>query len=84
MVLEAHTRLRGAMKCFELFGQYFPVQIPNWVTIQNGLLRFGLYELQQKLPYRTDRVWIIDGTIKIGTKKCNCRRNSRTLVKTWV
>ncbi len=70
MVLEAHTSLRGAMKCFELFAQYFPVQIPNWVTIQNWLLRFGLYELQQKLPYRTDRVWIIDCTIKIGTKKC--------------
>jgi hypothetical protein len=70
MVLEAHTSLRGAMKCFELFAQYFPVQIPNWVTIQNWLLRFGLHELQQKLPHRTDRVWIIDCTIKIGTKKC--------------
>ena len=44
MVFEAHTSLRGAMKCFELFAQYFPVQIPNWVTIQNWLLRFGLYE----------------------------------------
>lgn len=61
-VLEAHTRLRGAMKCFEWFAQYFPVQIPNWVTIQNGLRRFGLYELPQKLPYRTERVWIIDCT----------------------
>lgn len=70
MVLEAHTSLRGAMKCFELFAQYFPVPIPNWVTIQNWLLRFGLYELQQKLPYRTDRVWIIDCTINVGTKKC--------------
>jgi hypothetical protein len=34
------------------------------------LLRFGLYELQQKLPYRTDRIWIIDCTIKTGNKKC--------------
>jgi hypothetical protein len=70
MVLEAHTSLRGAMKCFELFSQFFPVQVPNWVTIQNWLLRFGLYELQQKLPHRTDRIWIIDCTLKIGTKKC--------------
>jgi hypothetical protein len=29
MVLEAHTSLRGAMKCFELFAQYFPIQIPS-------------------------------------------------------
>jgi len=70
MVLEAHTSLRGAMKCFELFAQFFPVQIPNWVTIQNWLLRFGLYELQQKLPHRTDRVWILDCTIKVSIKKC--------------
>ena len=70
LVLEAHTSLRGAMKCFELFAQYFPVQIPNWVTIQNWLRSEGLYELQQKLPHRIDRVWIIDCTIKMGTKKC--------------
>ncbi|MDM8563411.1 hypothetical protein QUF54_08670, partial [Candidatus Marithioploca araucensis] len=62
MVLEAHTSLRGAMKCFELFAQYFPIQ--NWLHSE------GLYELQQKLPHRTDRAWIIDCTIKIGTKKC--------------
>jgi hypothetical protein len=70
MVLEAHTSLRGAMKCFELFAQIFPVQVPNWVTIQNWLLRFGLHELQKKLPQRTDRIWLIDCTITIGTKKC--------------
>ncbi|MEK8016881.1 MAG: hypothetical protein VSS75_008430 [Candidatus Parabeggiatoa sp.] len=70
MVLQAHTSLRGAMKCFELFAQFFPVQVPTWVTIQNWLLRFGLYELQQKLPHRTDRVWIIDCTINVGPKKC--------------
>lgn len=29
MVLQAHTRLRGAMKCFELFAQFFPIQVPN-------------------------------------------------------
>ena len=70
MVLEAHTSLRGAMKCFELFAQFFPIQIPSWITIQNWLLRFGLYELQQKLPNRTDWVWLLDSTLKIGTKKC--------------
>ncbi len=70
MVLEAHTSLRGAMKCFELFAQFFPVQIPNWVTIQNWLCSEGLYELQQKLPNRSDRVWIVDCTINIGTQKC--------------
>lgn len=26
--------------------------------------------MQQKLPYRTDRVWIIDCTINVGPKKC--------------
>lgn len=70
MMLQAHTSLRGAMKCFELFAQFFPIQVPNWVTIQNWLLRFGLYELQQKWLYRTDRILIIDCTINIGSKKC--------------
>ncbi len=29
MVLQAHTSLRGTMKCFELFAQFFPVQVPT-------------------------------------------------------
>jgi len=69
MVLEAHTSLRGAMKCFELFSQFFPVQVPSWVTIQNWILRFGLHELHKKRPSRTDWIWLVDSTIQIGTKK---------------
>jgi len=29
MVLQAHTSLRSAQKCFELFAQFFPVQVPT-------------------------------------------------------
>lgn len=29
-----------------------------------------MYELQQRLPNRTDWIWLLDSTIKIGTKKC--------------
>lgn len=40
------------------------------MTIQNWLLRFGLYELQKKKLKRTDRIWVIDSSIQIGTQKC--------------
>lgn len=70
MLLDAHTSLRGTMKCLTLLAQFIPMNVPSWVTIQNWLLRFGLYQLQNKLPNRTDWIWIIDATIQSNTKKC--------------
>ncbi len=69
LVLFALTSFRGAMKCFELFAQYHPVETPSWVTIENWILRFGLYELQKAKEKRDDWIFILDHTVQMGTQK---------------
>ena len=70
MVLFALCSLRGAMCCFDLFSQFYPIKSPCWVTIQNWILRFGLYELTKEKEYRNDWIYILDYTIQIGSQKC--------------
>jgi len=69
LVLFSHNSFRAAMKSFQAFAKYNPVEIPSWVTIENWILRFGLYELQKPKEKRNDRIWIMDHTIQAGKQK---------------
>jgi hypothetical protein len=69
LILFSHNSFRGAMKAFQVFAEYYPVELPSWVTIENWILRFGLYELQKPKEKRNDRIWIMDHTIQAGKQK---------------
>ena len=43
---------------------------PAHTTVQNFILRIGLYLLQQAQRSAEDWIWIVDNTITIGTLKC--------------
>ena len=62
--------LREAERVFLLFDKWFKGGTPCYVVIQNWILRFGLYKLQQVAKKRNDWVYISDHTIEFGTKKC--------------
>ena len=68
-IITAHNSLRGAMLVFSMLGEFFKIQMPSWVTIQNWLLRVGLYNLQASIENRTDWIFILDNTVQVGTKK---------------
>lgn len=55
LLLYALTSLRGARKCFEIFPKDATEDTPTSVSIQNWLLKLGLYELQNDKPYRQDK-----------------------------
>jgi hypothetical protein len=69
LILFSHNSFRAAMKSFQAFAKYNPVETPSWVTIENWILRFGLYELQKPKEKRNDRIWIMDHTIQAGKQK---------------
>lgn len=70
MVVHALTSLRGAVRCFEIFSEVFPGEIPCYVTVQNWLLTFGLHQLLTPKERRNDWVYILDFTVELGTQKC--------------
>ena len=70
LIVSALTSLRGAQKCFDIFSCYNSQKIPCFSSIQNWLLKFGLYELRKNKPYRHDWIYIIDNSISLGRKKC--------------
>ncbi len=47
-----------------------PYLEPAHTTVQNFILRIGLYLLQQAQKWANDWIWIVDHTIAIGTLKC--------------
>jgi len=72
-VLQAATSLRSAEACVNLVfevqqGKRF--EAPTHTTIQNWILRLGLYELERPKEHANDWVWIVDHTIQIGDIKC--------------
>lgn len=72
-VLRAATSLRSCEACINLvfeMQQGKPFQAPTHTTIQNWILRLGLYELQRPKEWASDWVWIVDHTIQIGNIKC--------------
>ena len=70
MVIFGFNSLRGSAMNFKIFASALRKGLPRWTTIQNWILRFGLYKLLKPLPKRKDWVWIIDHTINFGVKKC--------------
>jgi hypothetical protein len=71
-VLQAATSLRGSQACFDLVVMLqggLPFESASHTTIQNWILRIGLYELQRPKEFADDWLWIVDHTIQIGTIK---------------
>ncbi len=44
-------------------------EAPSHATVQNLVLRIGLYELQRPKEVADDWIWVVDHTIQIGTVK---------------
>jgi hypothetical protein len=70
MVVYGLSSLRGAAMNFGLFRDVLKDGLPCWTVIQNWILRFGLYKLQQPLSRRNDWVLVVDHTIEFGAKNC--------------
>ena len=70
LVIFGLCSLRGTKRVVGYFSDYFNGGVPCHVVIQNWILRFGLYKLQQAAEKRDDWVYILDHTIEFGTKKC--------------
>ncbi len=70
MVIFGFNSLRGSAMNFKIFASALRKGLPRWTTIQNWILRFGLYKLLKPLSKRKDWIWIIDHTINFGIKKC--------------
>jgi len=70
LVIFGLCSLRGTKRVVGYFSDYFNGGVPCHVVIQNWILRFGLYKLQQVAEKRNDWVYILDHTIEFGTKKC--------------
>jgi len=71
-VLQAATSLRASQACFDLVVTLqggLPFESASHTTIQNWILRIGLYELQRPKEFADDWIWIVDHTIQIGTIK---------------
>ena len=50
-------------------GQDF-VDAPSHTTVQNFLLRIGLYVLRYLVEHQSDWIWMVDHTHSVGTTKC--------------
>ncbi len=71
-VLEAGTSLRGTGKSLTLIAEMLNQDwhIPDWTTIRNWLLRYGLGSLKMAYKSVGPMVWLVDCSIQIGTAKC--------------
>jgi hypothetical protein len=64
--------LRASQACFDLVVTLqggLPFESASHTTIQNWILRIGLYELQRPKEFADDWIWIVDHTIQIGAIK---------------
>jgi hypothetical protein len=71
-VLQAATSLRASQACFDLVVTLqggLPFESASHTTIQNWILRIGLYVLQRPKEFADDWIWIVDHTIQIGPIK---------------
>ena len=71
-MLQAATSLRSSQACFDLVVTLqggLPFESASHTTIQNWILRIGLYELQRPKEFADDWIWIVDHTIQIGAIK---------------
>jgi hypothetical protein len=71
--MQAAISLRGSQACLNLVVAWqggLSFESPAHTTIQNWILRIGLYELQRRKDFADDWIWIVDHTIQIGKIKC--------------
>lgn len=75
--LDAHVSLRGIgvvlaslrdLLCLLLGWRL--LRLPSPGTVRTWLLRIGLFLLRRAVPKRSDWVWILDHTIRLGQHKC--------------
>ena len=71
LVLRAATSMSAASKVLKVLSPFLPFDgMPTDDCGQLWILRIGLYEITRPKEYTTDRVWIVDHTVQIGTTKC--------------
>lgn len=72
-VIDGAVSMRGASRVVGVLNEISgagPYLEPAHTTVQNFILRIGLYLLQQARRWANDWIWIVDHTIAIGTLKC--------------
>lgn len=73
LVLEGAISLRAASRACNVIDQCdggLGLDAPCQTTIQNHILRIGLYLIQRTDQWRSDWIWFLDHTINAGTTKC--------------
>jgi hypothetical protein len=72
-VIDASVSLRASSRICDLLAviQGQPsFEEPCHTTVQNFILRIGLYLIEHHAGFNPNRIWIIDHTIAAGTTKC--------------
>ena len=72
-VIDASVSLRASSRICDLLAliQGQPsFEEPCHTTVQNFILRIGLYLIEYHAGFNPNRIWIIDHTIAAGTTKC--------------
>ena len=73
LVIDTSISMRAASRVCDLLAEIshrLPFEEPCHTTVQNFILRIGLYLIEHRDLKRGDWVWIIDHTIGAGTTKC--------------
>lgn len=72
LVFHGAASFRGASACLKLLAEFLPgtERTPTAWCGELWIWRLGLYEILRTKEPATDRVWIIDHTVQIGTTKC--------------
>lgn len=70
LVMFGLSSLRGAVHCLNIFSDSSRDKTPSHTTIQNWILRYGLYALRKAREHRDDWIYILDFTIEFGSRKC--------------
>ena len=71
LVLRAAASMSSASEVLKVVSPLLPWSgTPTDDCGQYWILRIGLYEITRPKEYTSDRVWIVDHTVQIGTTKC--------------
>ena len=72
LVLRAAPRLGAASRVLNVLRPFLPWcgSMPTGDCGQLWILRIGLYEITRAKEFTSDRIWIVDHTVQIGTTKC--------------
>lgn len=73
LVLDGAISMRAASRVCNIVDQCdggLGLDAPCQTTIQNHILRLGLYLIQRTDQHRDDRIWLMDHMINAGNMKC--------------